>query len=61
MFHSFTDKPDLTAYKHSPAEIDLNVKNDKNAFGAALSEKMDFSDYDLAPEDEMNRILWHAA
>src|SRR5947199_701830 len=39
MFNSFTDKPDLTPYKHTPAEIDLDVKNDKLAYGAARSEK----------------------
>ncbi|MGL4551998.1 MAG: bifunctional YncE family protein/alkaline phosphatase family protein, partial [Gemmataceae bacterium] len=31
MFNSFTDKADLTPYKHAPAEIDLNAKNDKLA------------------------------
>ncbi len=60
MFNSFTDKPDLTAYKHVPAEIDLTVKNTKDAFGAALSEKMDFSDYDRVNDFEMNYVLWHA-
>ena len=28
MFESFTDKPDLTPYKHVPARIDLNATND---------------------------------
>ena len=60
MFHSFTDVPDLTAYKHTPAEIDLNAKNDKKAFGAELSEKMDFSDYDKINDFELNYVLWHA-
>jgi len=60
MFNSFTDKADLTAYKHTPAEIDLNVKNGKDAFGSALSEKMDFSDYDKIDDFELNYVLWHA-
>jgi hypothetical protein len=60
MFNSFTAKPDLTEYKHEPAQIDLNAKNDKAAFGAALSEKMDFSDYDRVNDFELNYVLWHA-
>jgi YVTN family beta-propeller protein len=60
MFNSFTDKPDLTAYKHSPAEIDLNTKNDKLSFGWELSEKMDFTDYDKVNDFELNYVLWHA-
>ena len=60
MFNSFTDKADLTPYKHAPAQIDLNAVNDKKAFGAALSEKMDFSDYDKVNDFELNAILWGA-
>jgi hypothetical protein len=60
MFNSFTDKADLTAYKHLPAEIDLNAKNDKLSFGWERSEKMDFSDYDKVNDFELNYILWHA-
>ena len=60
MFESFTNTADLTAYKHTPAEIDLNAKNDKMAYGAARSEKMDFSEYDKIDDFELNEILWHA-
>jgi len=60
MFNSFTDKADATAYKHLPAEIDLNAKNDKLSFGWQLSEKMDFSEYDKIDDFELNYVLWHA-
>ncbi len=60
MFASFTNKLDATPYKHTPAEIDLNAKNAKDAFGASRSNKMDFSDYDLADDFELNEILWYA-
>jgi len=60
MFDSFTDTADATPYKHTPAEIDLNLKNDKMAYGAERSNKMDFSDYDLVDDFELNDILWHA-
>ena len=60
MFDSFTATPDLTAYQHLPAEIDLTAKNDKLSYGAARSEKMDFSEYDRVDDFELNEILWHA-
>jgi hypothetical protein len=60
MFNSFTDRADTTGYTHTPAEIDLNVKNDRLAYGAARSMKMDFSDYDKVDDFELNEILWHA-
>src|SRR4029077_9647930 len=60
MFNSFTDKPDLTPYKTELARIDLNAKNTKVAYGAERSSKLDFSDYDLADDFELNEILWRS-
>jgi hypothetical protein len=60
MFDSFADTLDAAPYKHTPAEIDLNAKNAKDAYGAARSNRMDFSDYDLADDFELNEILWYA-
>src|SRR5262249_9621805 len=58
MFDSFTDKADLTPYKSELAKIDLDAKNTKMAYGAERSSKMDFSDYDLVDDFELNEILW---
>lgn len=60
MFESFTATPDLTPYTHLPAEIDLYAKNGPDAFGAARSQKMDFSEYDQINDFELNYVLWHA-
>jgi YVTN family beta-propeller protein len=60
MFASFTAEADLTPYTHTPAEIDLNVKNTKAAYGADRSARMDFSEYDRVDDFELNEILWHA-
>ena len=60
MFDAFTDKADLTPYKHVPARIDLNAKNTKLAYGAERSAKMDFSEYDKIDDFELNEILWRA-
>jgi hypothetical protein len=60
MFASFTDKADLTPYTHVAAQIDLTVKNTKQAYGAERSSRMDFSDYDLVDDFELNEILWRS-
>jgi YVTN family beta-propeller protein len=60
MFNSFVEAPDLTAYSHVEAKIDLFARNDKLSYGAERSNKMDFSDYDLADDFELNEILWRA-
>jgi YVTN family beta-propeller protein len=60
MFNSFTDKADLTPYVHEAARINLNDKNDKMAYGADRSNKMDFTEYDRIDDFELNEILWRA-
>jgi YVTN family beta-propeller protein len=60
MYESFTDRADLTPYTHEPARIDLNALNTRLAYGAARSEKMDFSDYDRVDDWELNEVLWYA-
>ena len=60
MFNSFTDKADLTPYKSDLAKIDLEAKNTKMAYGAERSSKMDFSEYDLVDDFELNEILWRS-
>ncbi|MGC4013487.1 MAG: alkaline phosphatase family protein [Luteolibacter sp.] len=60
MFNSFTDRADLTAYTHEPAQIDLEEKNTELSYGSKRSNKMDFSEYDRVDDFELNEILWHA-
>jgi hypothetical protein len=59
-FNSFTDRAALTPYRQLPAEIDLEEKNTRLAYGADRSEKMDFSEYDTIDDFELNEILWYA-
>jgi hypothetical protein len=60
MFDSFMDRTDLSTYTALPARIDLQAKNAPNAYGSSLSAKMDFSAYDRADEQALNKILWHS-
>lgn len=67
MINCFADKPDLKPYKcvaNKQALDQMNPPKDKLT-GAARewaekSGKLDFSEADLADEDTLNRILWHA-
>jgi hypothetical protein len=61
MFNSFTKHPKLTPYQPLSPSVDLLTKNTAKSPYARQSARMNFRDYDLAPEDELNRILWHVA
>jgi len=41
-----------------PPQVDVNTKNTVASWGARESLAMDFSDYDRAPEFELNEIIW---
>ena len=58
MYASFTSARDLAPFAHVPPQVDVNAKNAATAWGAKASLAMDFSDYDRAPEFELNEIIW---
>jgi YVTN family beta-propeller protein len=60
MYACFTHKADFTPYTHEAARIDLATKNTEKSYGAKRSNRMDFSDYDLADDFELNEILWRS-
>ncbi|MEO8661432.1 MAG: bifunctional YncE family protein/alkaline phosphatase family protein [Bryobacteraceae bacterium] len=47
-------------YKARPAEFDVNQVNEAMAWGSRESLAMDFSNYDRAPEDLLNEIIWRS-
>ena len=61
MFNCFQKTPQAVAYHPLTPKVDLLAKNTKNSPGAKESARMDFHEYDLAPEDALNRVLWLAA
>ncbi len=58
MFNCFTDKADLTPFKHLPARIDLTEKNTSRSPGAQQSAKWDFSKEDTLPDIPFNEVIW---
>jgi len=61
MFNSFRKKLETTPYQILMPKVDLMAKNTARSPFSKQSAKMDFREYDRAPEDELNRILWHTA
>lgn len=61
MFATFSKTPTAVQYKALPALVDLEAKNPARGVGAEASARMDFSEYDRAPADELNEILWAVA
>ncbi len=60
MYNSFQNTPDLTPFVHRPAQVDLQAKNGPNAFGAALSERLDLSKEDAADDLLFGDIVWRS-
>lgn len=68
MFDCFQDTPDLRPYDSVPVNIPLDQMNPGSVallepllkLHAQWSESMNFEAVDRAPEDQLNRVLWHA-
>jgi hypothetical protein len=68
MVDCFTDTPDLSPFKALPATVPLDEMNPDPAAltdpllraHAVASSAMNFAKIDRAPEDLLNRVLWHA-
>ncbi len=61
MFRCFTKSYRITPYQPLRPKVDMYAKNTEKSPFATESKRMNFKEYDLAPEDELNRILWFVA
>ncbi len=60
ILHSVTDSAYVVPYSTIKPQVDMNAKNTRHAYGAKLSEKLNFSREDAIPDGEYNRIIWKA-
>ena len=58
LFAAFATKPDPAPYSVRPARVDIHEANREDAPGAQASRLMNLEKPDLAPELELNEILW---
>jgi YVTN family beta-propeller protein len=61
MFNCFGKRPVVTHHTALTPRVDLDAKNTAKSPFAKESGRMNFKGFDLAPEDELNRILWYSA
>jgi YVTN family beta-propeller protein len=61
MFNCFQATAEAATYASLPAQVNLMAKNTLKSPLSKESSRMDFREYDRAPEDALNRILWAAA
>jgi sugar lactone lactonase YvrE len=60
MYASFQARADFSPYQHVIPETDLKAKNTSTAWGAQLSEKMDFTVEDAADDLLLNEVIWRS-
>jgi DNA-binding beta-propeller fold protein YncE len=60
MYNSFQAKADLRPFDHVSPGVDIKATNGKGAYGAELSEKMDFTREDAADDLLLNDIIWRS-
>ncbi len=60
MYRSFQSHANLWAFDARTPQTDLEARNPATGPGAVASAKLDFSDYDRADPDALNKILWDA-
>jgi hypothetical protein len=58
LFGAFSTRPDPAPYRVRAARVDIHERNREDAPGAEASMRMNLVEADLAPERELNEILW---
>jgi hypothetical protein len=61
MFCCFGAAPRIEPYTVVMPQVDVEARNPQQGAFSEESSRMDWSDYDRAPEDALNRILWRMA
>jgi hypothetical protein len=61
MFNCFQREAIVTHYDVLTPQVDLHEKNTRRSAFWQESSRMNFEEFDRAPEDELNRILWYVA
>ena len=60
MYNAFQATPNLSPFAHLDARVPLDETNAPSAYGAADSLRMNLAEADMAPEREMNEIIWRS-
>ena len=58
MYRSFTKDANTTAFKHQPAQVDMDEKNTAMSELSKESEGFDLSAADRIPDRQLNEVIW---
>jgi YVTN family beta-propeller protein len=58
LFAAFAEAPDEAPFQARPARVPLDERNPDDAPGAEASLRMRLDEADLAPERELNEVIW---
>ncbi|MEO6991472.1 MAG: hypothetical protein ABI346_04205 [Candidatus Baltobacteraceae bacterium] len=60
LYAAFTDTADVRAYDALPPRVDLEARNARAAYRAALAARLDLDHADAVDDATMNDLIWHA-
>ena len=60
MWRCFSSTPNLTPFNAKPLQVDINEKNKVENAWQRISEKLDFSKEDRAPDRLFTEVIWKA-
>jgi hypothetical protein len=60
MYDAMQTTPNPQAFTQVAARTSIEEKNDESAYGADASRRMNLAEADMAPERELNEILWRS-
>ncbi|MEO6213810.1 MAG: bifunctional YncE family protein/alkaline phosphatase family protein [Vicinamibacterales bacterium] len=60
MYNAFQKEAVTTTYRGLPARVPVDQRNASTAWGAEASMRMNLREADLAPELELNEIIWRS-
>ena len=60
MYRCFTQSPDVTSFKHLPAQVDMDALNLAENELSKESEGFDLSKADKVPDKALNDVLWRS-
>jgi hypothetical protein len=60
MYNVFQSAADLAPFTHVEPRTRIDEKNADDSWGAQASLEMNFDEADLAPDRELNEILWRS-
>jgi hypothetical protein len=60
LYGAFQATPVLAPFTHLEPRVPLDEQNDQWAWGAEASGRMNMAEADLAPDRELNEIIWRS-